>query len=138
MLCEGPDKKSGKRAVVLVEPGWHKGVVRFADEKPEYKKIKITLDLDDGRRCKFNIKSVQGKAVLKALGISGDVLNPEDLEGQTLEVNFDRWKNEDGVEYNTFKDIKPAGDSVGVGSPSPKPVEAPVPQAPLAGEAIPF
>ena len=132
MLCEGPDKKSGKREVVLVEPGWHKGVVRFADEKPEYKKIKITLDLDDGRRCKFNIKSVQGKAVLKALGISGDVLNSEDLEGQKLEVSLDRWANpEAGVEYNTFKDIRPAKEPVGAQSPPGKP-------KPLDEEEIPF
>tara|TARA_Y100001973_G_C5103728_1_gene284032 strand:- start:311 stop:664 length:354 start_codon:yes stop_codon:yes gene_type:complete len=114
MLCEEPGKpgkQGGKREVELVEPGWHKGKVQFADEKPDWNKIAITLDLEDGRRCKFNIKAVHGKSVLKAIGKSGDELNPGDLVGKILDVNLDRWTNPDtNKEHNTFRDIRPTDE----------------------------
>tara|TARA_R100000664_G_C2759740_1_gene149817 strand:+ start:5021 stop:5434 length:414 start_codon:yes stop_codon:yes gene_type:complete len=137
MQCtSGPSRGGGKREVELVEAGWHKGKVRFSDEKPKYNKIQLTLDLDDGRRCKFNVNAAKGKEFAEKLGIStpGGVLNAVDLEDVEMEVELAQWTNEDdGNTYNTYQDVKREESKDGVSDP---PVQ-PAPKAVKEGE-IPF
>ena len=80
MLIEGPSNNNTKREVELVEAGWHTGTVRWSDEKDRggEVKIRITLDLNDGRRCKFNIRSTDGGSVARAMGIPTCLLYTSD------------------------------------------------------------
>ena len=114
---DSPGGGGGKREISVVEVGWHTGEVRFADELEKWNKIRITLDLSDGRRCRFSIASGFGKDVAQALGVStpGDELNPDDLLGKQMVVRLGHYVNDEGTKYNTFKEIKKAagGDSTG-------------------------
>tara|TARA_R110002124_G_scaffold113388_5_gene267732 strand:+ start:13068 stop:13460 length:393 start_codon:yes stop_codon:yes gene_type:complete len=98
---------SGKREKVVVEPGFHAGEVRFSDEKPEYQKIGMTMDLDDGRRVSFWINAKQTKQIVSALGmpIVSD-FDAESLISKKFTVELDVYTKEDGSDCNTFQGVK--------------------------------
>ena len=138
MLIEEPSgNKNTKREVELVEDGWHSGIVKFSDDITEYNKIRITLDLNDGRRCKFNIQSRDGSSVVKAMGISapGNFLDPESMIGKQMTVRLKQYTHSDGKTYNVYDDIRETKDPSGVQPPAPKPASS---AEPLTEEEIPF
>lgn len=104
-IAEKP--KGGKREKVVVEPGYHPGEVRFSDEKPEYKKIGITMDLDDGRRVSFWINAKQTKQIVSALGMptTGE-FDAASLIGKKFTVELDVFTKEDGSDCNTFQGVR--------------------------------
>jgi hypothetical protein len=140
MLIEGPSNNNTKREVELVEAGWHTGTVRWADEVERDGKVKIktTLDLNDGRRCKFNIQSSDGGSVARAMGIPtpNNFLDPESLVDKQMTVNLKQYTHTDGKVYNVFNDIRETKNPVGSQPPASA---APASSAkPLTEGEIPF
>lgn len=97
----------GKREKVVVEPGYHPGEVRFSEEYAEYKKIGMTMDLDDGRGVQFWINAKQTKQILSALGMptTGE-FDAASLIGKKFTVELDVFTKEDGSDCNTFQGVK--------------------------------
>jgi hypothetical protein len=99
----------GKKTVEVVDSGWHTGTVKWADEKKDYNKIKVTLDLEDGRRCKFNIGPKHGQMVADAMGFTGNSIDPDKMVGKAMTVRLDQWSPEDSADvYNTLQEVKPS------------------------------
>lgn len=98
---------SGKKTVEVVDAGWHTGTVKWADEKKDWNKIKVTLDLEDGRRCCFNVGPKHGRAVADLMGISGNVIDPDKMVGKFMTVRLEQWSPEDSDKvFNTLQEVK--------------------------------
>tara|TARA_R100000808_G_scaffold24583_1_gene57014 strand:+ start:9020 stop:9406 length:387 start_codon:yes stop_codon:yes gene_type:complete len=106
-----------KKKPEIVVPGWYTGKIQFADENEKHNKIRVTIDLDDGQRVRFNIGPRHGSAALAAIGQEGTVLEASDLVGAYVKVKLDQWSPDDDPDrvYNTLQEIESAAEEVSDG-----------------------
>lgn len=112
-----PGEANTNRKAAIVVPGKYQGRIQFADEVTKHNKIRVTMDLDDGRRVRFNIAPRHGGQALAAIGKpSGQNLEAEDLVGQTVMVELDQWSPDDDPDrvFNTLKSIDAATSAHGL------------------------
>lgn len=98
-----------KKQPEIVVPGWYTGKIQFADENEKHNKIRVTMDLDDGQRVRFNIAPRHGAEALAAVGqAEGTALEASDLVGAYVKVKLDQWSPDDDPDkvYNTLQEIK--------------------------------
>ena len=89
----------------------------FLCENEKHNKIRVTIDLDDGQRVRFNIGPRHGSAALAAIGQEGTVLEASDLVGAYVKVKLDQWSPDDDPDrvYNTLQEIESAAEEVSDG-----------------------
>ena len=98
---------SGKKSVEVVDPGWYTGTVKWADEKKETNKIRVTLDLEDGRRVRFNVSERHGQAVADSMGFAGNTIDPDKMVGKAMTARLEQWSPDDSDSiFNTLQEVK--------------------------------